>query len=1065
MASEELIPREEGIGVNLGEPASAAGRSSFMNDLSNATSMVDDPYAPLGFSDIIEDAFREENIVFSTFSEINKQRLFTLYKPVKGYNALRDPRVQGRTELYQDLYASRSPGETGEILARIAEAEQRQRTFAAATPAARFGALTLAGTLNPDVLLPIGYAGSGFVRMAKAASFALAASTAQEIGLHQVNPRRTFDESLLSVAAITGVSATLARIAGPRGIGATHSADPFKGATRAAGERSERGLAEEGEDIAAASSAQSGERYDRSTVGAAQPSKANAIFDDLKQEGLVETGIGVERLPMNAKTRLLNSSSLAARSTVEDLVDLGGVIKRKNLDGPGGAEATMRSVETDYRITYLKDLFDSIDFQNTKFLEMRGSVPETVTGRVFKAQATRLTDRFGASEASMSLKEFRQQVGIAMKNADQHSVPQVAEAAKSWRKIVERLGKDADEAGLFERALKHEINTLKKEIDDLSRTPTRAQMARMAKLKKKLENLYKYGPDIGNALSFFPRHYRVDKIMADPERFIARVVDGMIDADPTVNLAAARKSAREIQRQILSYRPGVDIEKFGAGDASSARARMLDIRDEFLEEFVENDVEIVLRNYHKTIGTDIFLQKKFGDISMADTFETIGKEFDELIEAAPHPDEARILEIEKDRTLNDMRNLRDMVRGTFGASSDPFAPTTKFLKAMKTFNVLTMMGGATISSFVDLARPAMTEGLVAGYGPILKAFMGPNGAAIRSMAKAELQAAGEGLDIILGLRAMQLTDIGSPFGVMSQFERHMQEGANIFFHLNGLNMWNTAIKEWVSIPIAHRIVSDSIKWADGKLGKADIAKLTRHNIDEATAKVIAEEVRRVGVQENGVWMPNTAAWKNANEAVAAFRAALSQDVNRTIVTPGAGDKATWTSTEFGTVIAQFKSFGQAMVGRGIVSGMQEKTANFYVGMGLMVGMGYMVNEIKDALKGKERRRESLYDTFARALDRSGALGSFGDINMAIEILSNQKLGIGPRGQPGSSGGEVAGVLLGPSGSNLSRGLSAAGDIATLDINRYTAKDIARLVPGNNLPYVEPFRETLLRELE
>ena len=41
-------------------------------------------------------------------------------------------------------------------------------------------------------------------------------------------------------------------------------------------------------------------------------------------------------------------------------------------------------------------------------------------------------------------------------------------------------------------------------------------------------------------------------------------------------------------------------------------------------------------------------------------------------------------------------------------------------------------------------------------------------------------------------------------------------------------------------------------------------------------------------------------WKNA----------LNQNVDRIIITPGAGDRALWTSTELGSLITQFKGYGQ-----------------------------------------------------------------------------------------------------------------------------------------------------------
>ena len=55
-------------------------------------------------------------------------------------------------------------------------------------------------------------------------------------------------------------------------------------------------------------------------------------------------------------------------------------------------------------------------------------------------------------------------------------------------------------------------------------------------------------------------------------------------------------------------------------------------------------------------------------------------------------------------------------------------------------------------------------------------------------------------------------------------------------------------------------------------------------------------------QEDGEWLPETDLWTDTTARLS-FRNALNQTVERTIITPGAGDRALWTSTEmlFGKV--------------------------------------------------------------------------------------------------------------------------------------------------------------------
>ena len=102
-------------------------------------------------------------------------------------------------------------------------------------------------------------------------------------------------------------------------------------------------------------------------------------------------------------------------------------------------------------------------------------------------------------------------------------------------------------------------------------------------------------------------------------------------------------------------------------------------------------------------------------------------------------------------------------------------------------------------------------------------------------------------------------------------------------------------------------------------------------------------------------MPNTDLWTN-QQARLTYRAALNQNVNRIIVTPGAGDRALWTSTEMGSLITQFKSYGQAAMVRLLISGLQERDQAFWQGAFLLVGLGAMVNEIKRLQYGIDKKK-------------------------------------------------------------------------------------------------------------
>ena len=63
------------------------------------------------------------------------------------------------------------------------------------------------------------------------------------------------------------------------------------------------------------------------------------------------------------------------------------------------------------------------------------------------------------------------------------------------------------------------------------------------------------------------------------------------------------------------------------------------------------------------------------------------------------------------------------------------------------------------------------------------------------MARPELNKAAIAVDAVLGLRARAMSDMGDLFGSRYQIERSLNDATGMFFLMNGLNIWNQALKE------------------------------------------------------------------------------------------------------------------------------------------------------------------------------------------------------------------------------------------------------------------------------
>jgi hypothetical protein len=332
---------------------------------------------------------------------------------------------------------------------------------------------------------------------------------------------------------------------------------------------------------------------------------------------------------------------------------------------------------------------------------------------------------------------------------------------------------------------------------------------------------------------------------------------------------------------------------------------------------------------------------------------------------------------------------------------------------------------------------------------------------IKQMTQKEARQAGIAVDAALGLRANSFSDIGDLFGSRYAMERALNQSTGIFFMMNGLNYWNQAIKEFSSNIISLRM-TNAIMRNFQTLNATDRRKLLANGIDGNDAFRMQQLIRQHGQRVDGEWLPNTALWGD-KAMVQKFRNALNQSVDRTIITPGAGDRALWTSTEFGSLITQFKGYGQGATVRLLTSGLQEKDSAFWQGAFVLVGMASLVNEFKKKQYGIDKE-QSYSELMADAIDRSGVLGWFTDVNNSIEKLSDYRLGLRPmmgKSQGYLPFGAKAGALFGPVASNITTAGSVATDILSGEADDRTLRSARFITPTGNLPYLDPIWDKIM----
>ena len=1004
------------------------------------------------------------------------------------YDPFKDPRLSSRPDYLSVIYQSQSQAETEHKLNNYEQELDQARLIGTGNIFGSLGTIMGYTLLAPEFWLTGGIInavkGVNFMtRFGKAASLGIAATMPFEYARAATSENFTgahFASVLALIRAGTGVLSAFRRSAVPGYRGQ-------KGRTKSLGD----------EDANPSAGAAWNSEYKHGTVYKSRTSGKQNFEKELEEEGMLG-GLGLDKLGWNPVIRLLNSTNVGARRLVQDITSLGGIITKKNVRG----SATGTSVEVEFRTTYLSGFVKVLNSVHDDYIKYAGGVAKgNLVGNIVPlAQAW--VKRYKGSQDIMSHSNFRQEVTKALRNGDVHPNPHIQNAAKTYRKFFDDMGKQADEVDLFTRNLRIKLGNLKKK-----KKQTASDVKEIARLTKEIERIRKHGPLSGNNKFYVPRIHHQEKMLKEQDEWIKAVQSYYIGTGITP--AKALSQAADDFNTALRMKPYQEIDDVldVVKEAGSARQRVLDIPDNVIARWLENDIELLSRHYNKQMGMDILFTRRFGDVSMKaqlnevrafhkkalnklykdfksgklrDNFSHNIRKRRALYMAISGKDwfptpalatrhikkmyelEKKILNRQLERDLKDIRGLRDRVRGTYGAPKDPHRLTSRSIRALKSFSVITLMGGATISSIPDIGIMVMHHGLKDTF-KAMHSLWGMNSQIIRQMNRGELHSAGEALEMSLSSRALALADVGDIFGNRFAFERSLHNATNVFMFMNGLNMWNTIMKETTGLMVSNNIGKLAKQFVKtGKISQKDKQRLASSGIDPDMLKRIGNQINKHGETEKGFILPNTDKWDDAF-AVKSFRTSLTEDTSRTIVTPGAGDRALWTSTEWGSMVAQYKSFSQSFIQRVLTRGLQEKDSAFAVGIASMVSLGMLVEQ----LKRKQYGQKALTDIDAliyAGIERSGVMGWFMDINNAAEKVSGYNIGLRPAlgiTTPNSSTlGTKIGAVGGPSATQIINALTVGKSALTGDFNYHTRRALRTLTPGNTLPYTDPFMDAL-----
>lgn len=998
-------------------------------------------------------AFRQDNTIVSAITDMRNSGAFT---PDPDHNPLDIDGFRGSRyeRAYLDRFAgSRSEGETRSIMSRIDGEEADNRTLEAGGMSG-LALQMVAGILDPTIAMPTGVAvksgraGLTFAQAATRTAVAGAAQAAvQEAALQATQETRSLAGSAVSVATATILSGLLggaaARLLSP----AEHSA-AVASLDRARGE------------------------MDAHAAGL--PAPAGASVTDTRTLDLVPTGLNTIVKPLDPMSRLLNSDSVAARRAA---VDLAETPLQFTQNAEGIATSSGPSIERLARMGIDQTRVNVTTEMDRLFSEYRfGSADVSVPRLRSQFESWR-----GRGDGYTTFDDFKRAVSKALTEGDKSDNPFVEQAAQHIRRTVFDPWKQrAIDAGLLPEGVdvrtaesyfsrvyaKDKIAARRPEFVTRVTDWLQADQAKKAATQERLRGLV---DDLTRADEAQQPAIRA-RIERELEGWEGRSAKGPTDqavarilaSDRNLSPAELRDLAHEITQRILGSPDGRLPYEAGMASASRANdargplaARVFNIPDATIRDFLEQDVEHVVNSHLRAIVPDVLLAERFGDARMTDTLRKIETDFARLTDAATTEKARTSLNKQREAALRDVAAIRDRIRGTYGSDYFSIMPNaSRVAQAVKNYNVVANLGSATVSSLADMAGVVFRHGLMTtfrdGWLPFFQHMAGTGEAWTK--ARGQLKAMGIANEALLSSRHNAISDIMDSYRPQSRLERTLQWGASKFQLANLLAPWTDWAKTVAGTVAMSEILRATEAVAKGAATRRQITNLAEASIDAALARRIHAQFTTAGGVHDGVRLANTADWLDRG-ARDALEGAVGREADIAVVTPGQ-EKALWLSQPVLGTLGQFKSFVAASTQRVLIANLQRRDAQVLQGALFATGMGMLSYKV-NSLTGGQPTSERMGDWIKEGISRSGILGWFEEGNALASKMTRG--GVDMYRMIGAdkplsryAGRSVLDQMLGPTAGKIGTIAQLTGAAGAQEWSEADTKAVRRLIAGQNL---------------
>ena len=255
------------------------------------------------------------------------------------------------------------------------------------------------------------------------------------------------------------------------------------------------------------------------------------------------------------------------------------------------------------------------------------------------------------------------------------------------------------------------------------------------------------------------------------------------------------------------------------------KERTFSIPDELVEDFLEQDIELIARRYARVMAADVEMarmDKRLGGAGKPDLIAQVDRvtadyqRLRDAVSASPDLDEAakekarsELSALEK-RDKADLAGVRDLLRGQYKLDSQ-HTNFARVLNVAMSYNYMRSLGGVLATSVTDAVRPAMVHGLGRymgqGIAPLVTNLKG------FKMAVADAKLMGAVTERVLQSRIATMAELSDPYAQNSPFERFVANLSNTFSKMTLLPWWNDMHKSIASVMIQNRILKNALQAA------------------------------------------------------------------------------------------------------------------------------------------------------------------------------------------------------------------------------------------------------------